>query len=235
MVRRVLTSLAGLLVAGLLVICACRSNLSFPPRLVTGSVLDTAQLIGALPDSGAVHISKNGRRAFDLDAIVADEDDADSTITWSLSPGPALEVRLYGDTARVGPVPNQVCTSYVVFTATDPGGLSTSRTCPIRIFEFLIRLDSVVMDSNSVVDTVLDCDYRPDLKEGLIWDKPVCDSAWLPECSLADSSGAKVLRLKTSDSVGTTGIYLRVSDPVNNVDFHQAHSSSKCNKAGGSF
>ncbi len=222
MVRSVLTSLAGLLVAGLLVICACRSDLNFPPRLATGSVSDTAQLIGVLPDSGTVYISKNGYRAFNLDAIVADVDDADSTISWSLSPGPALEVNLRGDTARIGPVPNQVCTSYVVFTATDPGGLSTSRTCPISVFEFLIPLDSVVLDSNSVMDTVLDCEYRPDLKSGLIWDKPVCDSAWLPECSLVDSSGAKVLKLRASDSVGITGIYLRISDPVNNVDFHHS-------------
>jgi hypothetical protein len=217
MVRRVLTSLAGLLV-----VCACRSDLSFPPRLVTGSISDTTRLIGALPGSGAVYISKNGYRAFSLDAIVADEDDADSTITWSLSPGPALEVKLHGDTASIGPVPNQVCTSYVVFTATDPGGLSTSRTCPIAVFEFLIPLDSVVLDANSVIDTVLDCDYRPNLRGGLVWSSPVYDSAWLPVCSLVDSSGAKVLRLKTSDSVGTTGIYLKISDPVNNVDFHHS-------------
>jgi hypothetical protein len=222
MVRRVLTSLAGLLVANLLIICACRSNLNFPPRLETGSISDTTRLIGALPDSGAVHISKNGYRAFNLDAIVADEDDADSTITWSLSPGPTLEVKLHGDTARIGPVPNQVCTSYVVFTATDPGGLSTSRTCPIAVFEFQIHLDSMVVSPGSIAGKVLDCDYRPDLKDGLIWDRPVCDSAWLPECSLVDSSGAKVLRLKTSDSVGITGIYLKISDPVNNVDFHHS-------------
>ena len=222
MVRSALTALTGLLVADLLVICACRSDLSFPPRLMTGSVSDTTRLIGVLPDSGAVHVSKNGYRAFNLDAVVADEDDADSTISWSLSSGPALEASLHGDTARIGPVPNQVCTSYVVFTATDPGGLSTSRTCPISVFEFLIPLDSVVLDSSSVMDTVLDCEYRPDLKDGLIWDNPVHDLAWLPECSLADSSGVKVLRLKTSDSVGTTGIYLRVSDPVNNVDFHHS-------------
>jgi len=222
MVRRVLTSLAGLLVANLLIICACRSDLSFPPRLVTGSVSDTTQLIGALPDSGAVHISKNGHRAFNLNAIVADEDDADSTISWSFSPGPALEVKLDGDTARIGPVPNQVCTSYVVFSATDPGGLSTSRTCPVAVFEFLIHLDSIAMSANSVSGTVLDCDYRPDLKSGLIWDNPVCDSAWLPECSLVDSSGAKVLRLRTSDSAGITGIYLKINDPVNSVYFHHS-------------
>jgi hypothetical protein len=222
MVRSVLTSLVGLLVVGLLVICACRSSLNFPPRLVTGPVSDTARLIGTLPDSGAVHVTKNGYRSFNLDAIVADEDDADSTIKWSLSPGPALEVSLHGDTARIGPIPNQVCTSYVVFTATDPGGLSTTRTCPISVFEFLIPLDSIVMGSNSVVHRVVDGDYRPDLKSGLIWDKPVCDSAWLPECSLVDSSGAKVLRLRASDSVGITGIYLKISDPVNNVDFHHS-------------
>src|SRR5512147_2176352 len=126
MVRCVLTSLAGLLF-----ICACRPDLSFPPRLVTGSISDTTRIIGVLPDSGAVHVSKNGYRAFNLNAIVADEDDPDSTISWSLSPGPGFEVKLHGDTARIGPVPNQVCTSYVVFTATDPGGLSTSRTCPV--------------------------------------------------------------------------------------------------------
>jgi len=222
MVGRSLTSLAGLLAAGLLVTCACRSDLSFPPRLETGAVSDTTRLIGVLPDSGVVHISKNGYRAFNLDAIVADEDDADSTITWSLSPGPSLEVMLHGDTARIGPVPNQVCTSYVVFTATDPGGLSASRTCPVTVFEFMIHLDSMVVNSNSVSGAALDCDYRPDLKSGLIWEKPVCDSAWLPECSLEDSSGVKVLRLRASDSVGTTGIYLKISDPINNVDFHHS-------------
>jgi hypothetical protein len=222
MVRRVLTSLTGLLFACLLVIGACRSDLSFPPRLVTGAVSDTTQLVVALPDSGAVHISKNGYRAFNLDAIVTDEDDADSTISWSLTPGPSLEVKLNGDTARIGPVPNQVCTSYVVFTATDPGGLSTSRTCPIAVFEFHIHPDSVMVGPNSVADAVLDCDYRPDLKSGLTWAKPICDSAWLPECSLVDSSGAKVLRVRTGDSVGITGIYLKISDPVNNVDFHHS-------------
>jgi|WetSurMetagenome_2_1015567.scaffolds.fasta_scaffold74275_2 hypothetical protein len=217
MVRRVLIPFAVLLV-----VFACRSNLNFPPRLATGAVSDTARLISVLPGSGAVHISKNGHRTFSLDAIVADEDDADSTITWSLSPGPGLEVMLSGDTARIGPVPNQVCTSYVVFNATDPGGLSTSRTCPIAVFEFRIPLDSMVMDSSSLVDTVLGCDYRPDLKTGLVWDNPVSDPAWLPECSLVDSSGVKVLRLRAGDSVGTTGIYLRISDPVNNVDFHHS-------------
>jgi hypothetical protein len=222
MVRRVLVSLAGLLVAIVLVICACRSGLNFPPRLVVAPVSDTARVIGALPYAGAVYISKNGYRAFDLDAIVTDEDDVDSTISWSLSPGSDLEVRRQGDTARIGPVPNRVCSSYVVFTATDPGGLSTSRTCPIVVFEFLLPLDSVTMGPNSVLSAVLEYDYRPTLKNGLIWDTPVCDSAWLPECSLVDSSGAKVLRLKSSDSVGTTGVYLRVSDPVNNVDFHRS-------------
>jgi hypothetical protein len=221
MVRRVLAPLAGLLVF-VLVSSACRSELDFPPRLAVAPVSDTARLIGALPYSGAVYISKNGFRAFDLDAIVTDENDADSTISWSLTPGPGLEVKLQGDTARIGPVPNQVCSSYVVFSATDPGGLSTSRTCPIVIFEFLMALDSMVISPNSLADTFLECDYRPALKNGLVWDQPVCDPAWLPECSLVDSSGAKVLRLKTSDSVGTTGVYLRISDPVNNVDFHHS-------------
>ncbi|MBN2466163.1 hypothetical protein JXD38_11135 [candidate division WOR-3 bacterium] len=222
MVKRVLSPLAGLLVAVVLVTCACRSELNFPPRLVVAPVSDTSQLIGALPYSGAVYVSKNGYRAFDLDAIVTDEDDADSTISWSFSPGPDIEVRLQGDTARIGPVPNRVCSSYVVFTATDPGGLNTSRTCPFVVFEFRMMLDSMVMTPNSVADTVLECDYRPTLKSGLIWDQPVFDSAWLLECSLVDESGAKVLRLETSDSVGTTGIYLRVSDPVNNADFHHS-------------
>ena len=215
MVRAALTSLAGFLA-----ICSCRPGLEFPPRLVTGPVSDTARLVAALPDSGAVNISKNGYRAFDLDAIVADEDDADSTIAWSLTPGPELEVRLSGDTAMIGPVPNSVCSSYVVFTATDPGGLSASRTCPVSVFEFRILVDSIVMAHSSTSSTVLKCDYRTGLKDGLIWDKPVCDSARLQQCSLLDSAGAKVLRLRTRDSVGTTGVYLRVSDPVNNVDFH---------------
>ncbi len=222
MVRSVVTSLSLVLVAGLLMFCGCRSNLSFPPRLVTGSVPDTAMLIAALPDSGPVRVSKNGSRPFDLDAIVEDQDDPDSTIRWSLSPGPGLEARLSGDTARIGPVPNQVCTSYVVFTATDPGGLSTSRTCPVSVFEFAIALDSVALSTNSTTHTVLDCDYIPDLKDGLVWDTPAYDSAWLPECSLADSAGLEVLTLKASDSVGTTGIYLRVSDPVNSVEFHHS-------------
>jgi hypothetical protein len=222
MVRRVLVPFAGLVVAVVLVISACRSELNFPPRLVLGPVSDTSRLIGALPYTGAVYISKNGCRAFDLDAIVEDGDDADSTISWSLSAGPELEVKLQGDTARIGPVPNQVCSSYVVFTATDPGGLSTSRTCPIVVFDFLMSLDSVVMGPNSAVDTFLECDYRPALLNGLVWDQPVCDSAWLPECSLVDSFGAKMLRLRTGDSLGTTGIYLGISDPANNVRFHRS-------------
>lgn len=215
MVRAALT-----LLAGLLVFCSCRPGLDFPPRLVTGAVSDTARLISALPDSGAVNISKNGYRLFDLDAIVADEDDADSVITWSLTPGPELEVRLNEDTAMIGPTANVVCTSYVVFTATDPGGLSASRTCPISVFEFRIPLDSVAVDSGGTVDTVLGCDYRPDLEGGLVWGAPVYDPAWLLECSLTWSSGAKMLRLTAGDSVGVTGVYLTISDPVNNVDFH---------------
>jgi hypothetical protein len=222
MVRRVLFSLAGLLVVVVLVVSACRSELNFPPRLVVAPVSDTALVIAALPYSGAVYVSKNGHRAFDLDAIVTDEDDADSAISWSLSPGPDLDAKLQGDTASIGPVPNRVCSSYVVFTATDPGGLSTSRTCPIVVFEFLLPLDSITMGPNSVASTLLEYDYRPTLKNGLIWDPPAFDSAWLPECSVVDSSGAKMLGLRTSDSVGTTGVYLRISDPVNNVDFHRS-------------
>jgi hypothetical protein len=222
MVRRILPGLAGLLAAGLLFSGACRSSLNFPPRLVTGTVSDTARLIKALPESGCVYIAKNGYRTFDLDAIVADEDDADSTIRWSLTPGPGLEVKLNADTAEVGPAPNQVVTSYVVFGATDPGGLSASRTCPVSISEFRILVDSVAMGPDSTSNTVLDCDYRTSLKHGLIWEKPVYDSTRLKQCSLSDSAGTKVLRLRTRDSVGITGVYLRVSDPVNNVGFHHS-------------
>jgi|GEM_PF-1415069 len=222
MVKRILPGLAGLLAAGLLLSGACRTGLNFPPRLATGTVSDTARLIRALPESGAVYIAKNGYRAFDLDAIVVDEDDADSTIQWSFTAGPGLEVRLRGDTAEIGPTPNQVCTSYVVFTATDPGGLGASRTCPASISEFRILVDSIAMGPDSASNTVLNCDYRTGLKHGLIWDKPVCDSTRLKQCSLVDTAGTKVLRLRTRDSVGITGVYLRVRDPVNNVDFHHS-------------
>jgi hypothetical protein len=214
MVRGALT-----LSAVVLVILACRSELSFPPRLTTGAVSDTARLITALPDSGPVYVSKNGHRVFDLAAIVSDPEDADSTIRWSLTAGPSLEVKLDGDTARIGPIPNQVCTSYVVFTATDPGGLSSSRTCPISVFEFALQVDSIAMSPNSTASTVLDFAYRPEPGAGLVWNDPQCDSTWLPECLLADSAGAKVLRLRAGDSVGITGIYLKISDPVNNVSF----------------
>jgi hypothetical protein len=225
MVRRVLAALTGLLVSGLMVFCACRTETSFPPRLESGQVSDTAMTIGVLPTSGAVQISKNGWRAFDLDAIVTDEDDADPAIRWSLSAGPYLDVRLIGDTARIGPVANQAGESYVVFTATDPGGLSASRTCPVMVFDDFDAdslPDTIVMGPGLEKTLDMKYRYRPSLKSQLVWADPVFDADYLATCALSDSLEPKSLTIRALINTGTTGIYFVVYDPVNHATFHHS-------------
>lgn len=227
MVRRILAALTGLLAACLLVFCACRKSLDFPPRLGTGTVSDTAQVIGVLPDSGAVEICKNGYRVFDLDAIVADDDDPDSTIRWSLSPGPSLDVRLRGNIADIGPAPNQVCASYVVFTATDPGGMSTSRTCLITVFddaaEFSIDSPAAVeVDTYQNKSVPLTYQYRGDPSAELKWNPPSFDDALLDTCWLDDLTGPTMLTLQALGDRGITGIYFKVRDSVNHVSFSRS-------------
>jgi len=226
MVRRILAALTGLLAAGLVVFCACRKSLDFPPRLETGTVSDTTHVIGVLPEAGAVDICKNGHRVFDLDAIVADGDDPDQDISWSLSPGPSLEVRLRGDRAEIGPSPNQVCTSYVVFTATDPGGLSASRTCPIAVFddaEFSLDSPAVVeVDANGSKSAPLTYQYRGNLNGELTWAPPSFDSAMLDTCWLDQPTRPTMLTLAALGVPGITGVYLSVRDSVNHVSFSRS-------------
>jgi len=185
-------------------------------------VPDTAHVIVALPDTGYVHVSKNGYRLFDLDAIVTDEDDADSTIRWTFAPGPALEVRLQGDMATIGPLPNQVCTSYVVFTATDPVGQSTSKTCPILVFdEFKTGLLPNTITVGKTADTTVSlvCQYRPSLEPKLTWGAVVCDTTYLARDSLYGTPTSGKLAVKAKTKLGTTGVQFTVHDPVNHVDF----------------
>ena len=226
MVRRVLASLAGLLAVGLLVFCACGTKTDFPPRLETNAVPDTAQVIVALPpDSGVVQISKNGYRVFDLDAIVTDEDDADSTIRWSLSPGSLLNVNLNGSLAEIGPVPNQAGVSYVVFTATDPFGLSTSKTCSISVFdEFKTDHlpDTIEVTGSREETVVLRCQYRPSLTPKLTWGDVSFDHNYLQACYLSGSPGSGTLTIGAKGTPGTTGIYLTVRDSVNHVTFNHS-------------
>ncbi|MCX6844574.1 MAG: hypothetical protein NTX53_20105 [candidate division WOR-3 bacterium] len=224
MVRRLLAALTGLPPVCLLVFCACRPKVDFPPRLETNAVPDTAQVIVALPpDSGVVQVSKNGYRLFDLDAIVTDEDDADSTIRWSLSPGSLLNVNLNGSLAEIGPVPNQAGVSYVVFTATDPVGLSTSKTCPILVFdEFKTDSlpDTIVVSRSGDTTVVLKCQYRASLKPKLIWGAPSYDSTYLGLCFLSGSPDSGALTVQAKGTSGTTGISLTVRDSVNHVTFN---------------
>ena len=218
MVGRVLTSM----IVGLAVFCACRHTTDFAPRLETGTVSDTTQLIGVLPDSGAVQISKNGYRKFDLDAIVTDQDDAAPTIRWSLSPGSLLNVILKGDTALIGPAANQVGESYVVFTATDPGGLSASKTCPVAVFDsFRINVPDININGVGPGDSAtvaVDFVYKFSLKRELTWGAPSYDPTYLDKCYLSGSPDSLRLTAHAKAS-GTTGIYLTVRDTVNHVTF----------------
>jgi len=195
----------------------------FPPRLETGDVCDTTQVLRVLPSSGAVQISKNGYREFDLDAIVTDEDDTDSTISWSLSPGPLLNVNLNGALAEIGPVPNQTGKSYVVFTATDPSGLSTSKTCSVSVFDEFkpdSLPDTIVVPRNGDTTVILKCQYRASLRPELSWGAPSYDSIYLDQCSLSGSPDSGALQLKARAIAGATGIQFTVHDPVNHVDFN---------------
>jgi len=221
MVGRVLISLTAPLVTGLMVLCACRAETGFPPRLETRDVSDTVQVIHALPSSGAVQISKNGYREFDLDAIVTDEDDADSTIRWSLSPGPLLNVNLNGSMAEVGPVPNQAGESYVVFTATDPGGLSASKTCPVSVFDSF-RVISPEVDSVSSGGTKTDTlvyEYKSSLRALLVWGSPSFDRAYLDTCYLGGTPDTELLTVEARTGSVTTSVQFTVLDPVNHADF----------------
>jgi hypothetical protein len=223
MVRRVVVSLTGLLFAGLLLFGACRTVVSFAPELASGNVPDSVLVVVAIPDTGYVHISKNGYRVFDLDAIVTDEDDVDSVIEWSFTPGPGLELRLQGDSALIGPAPNQVCTSYVVFTANDPDGQSASKTCPIAVFdEFDTDLlpSAISVRRNADTTVALMCGYRPGLRYLLEWDDSIShDDAYLDTCYLGGSPVSGNLTVEAANALGTTGVYFRVYDPANHVYF----------------
>jgi len=212
-----------MLAAGIIVVVTCRPATDFGPRIETGDVSDTTQVVRALPSSVAVQISKNGYREFDLDAIVTDEDDADSTIRWSLSPGSLLNVTLYGRLAELGPLPNQVGESYVILTATDPGGLSTSKTCPVSVFdEFRTDYlpDTIAVSTNRDTTIALKCQYRASLRSKLNWGVVSYDSVYLSQCSLSGSPDSGALTLAARTSAGTTGIQFTVHDPVNHVDFN---------------
>jgi len=225
MVRSVLAVLVGLLAVCLLVFCACRSNVDFPPALEPGAVPDTALVVKTIPGSGYVNISKNGYRVFNLDSIVTDDDDEDSDISWSLSPGPLLNVNLKDSLAEIGPLPNQAGESYVVFTATDPLGLSVSKTCPILVFdEFRVDtlLGTIAIKPDSTKRVAVAYGYRDGLEPGLEWEEPQIDTAWLKTCSLSVKPDSLVLTVEARDSSGTTGIYLAVDDPVNHVTFHHS-------------
>ena len=218
MVRRVLISLTGLLLFG-----ACRSVMKFAPVLKPGDVPDAAQEVWTIPDTGYVHVSKNGFRVFNLDSIVTDDDDKDSNIRWSLSPGPLLYVNLAGGRAEIGPVPNQSGASYVVFTATDPDGQSTVKTCPILVFdEFKVDTvpDTIVVSPNGRTNVAVAYQYRDSLTPGLKWDDPHVDGAWLGPCSLSVSLDSVKLTIRALGSAGTTGVSLTAGDSVNHVTFH---------------
>jgi hypothetical protein len=221
MVRRIVVASIGLTAFGLLALVACQ-KLNFPPSFKMGAVPDSVQVIDSLPASGSVAISKNGYRVFDLDAIVDDEDDPDSTISWTLTPGPLLLVTLHGDTADIGPTANQIGESYVVFTATDPGGLSWSQRCSVSVFDEF-EIVSPVTESVSVGGTAnipIAYDYRSALRPLLEWGAPAFDNAWLTACRVEGASASKKLILTAGSRPGTTGVQLDVTDPVNHVTFH---------------
>lgn len=223
MVKPTLTTSICSLISCLLVFCACRQKPNFPPRLNTGSVSDTAQVIRVLPDEGAVAICKNGYRVFDLDSIVADEDDPDSTIAWSLAPGPSLEVRLVGSRVEVVPLPNWAGEDHVVFTATDPGGLSASRTCPVLVFdEFVVEspLDTFTVARSSTRHLPVRVRYRTGLQPGLRWSVNVSSSTLLPVCRLNAPIAPDTLTLTAGGQSGTAGVYFTVRDTVNHATFH---------------
>jgi hypothetical protein len=223
MVGRVLVSLTGLLSAGLLLFGACRSVVEFAPVLSPGDVPDADQVVKTIPGSGYVNISKNGYRVFDLDAIVSDSDDVDTDIGWSFSPGPGLEVRLQGDSALIGPLPNQVCTSYVVFTATDPIGKSSSKTCAIMVFdEFSVApgADTLSVKRHDSTSISLACHYRPSLQSLLTWgDAVLSDTVKLKSCSLSGSPANGRITVHAGSDSCMAAVQFSVNDPVNHVDF----------------
>ena len=223
MVRRALVSTAGLL-ACLLTLLVCRHTVEIQPAFNFGIVSDADQVIKVLPESGSgpVQVSKNGYRVFDLDSIVTDGDDSASTIRWSLTPGPSLNVWLNGDTALIGPAANQVGESYAVFTATDPGGLSVSWTCPVAVFDsFRINVPDININGVGPGDSAtvaVDFVYKFSLKRELTWGAPSYDPTYLDKCYLSGSPDSLRLTAHAKAS-GTTGIYLTVRDTVNHVTF----------------
>jgi hypothetical protein len=227
MVRNVVTGLTGLLFACLLVLGTCRQRVyENNPRIRTAlSVSDTAQFIGALPASGPVNVSKNGYRVFELDSMVEDGNDSPATITWTLSPDALLTVDLDGHQAKIGPVPNLTGRSYVVFTATDPSGLSASRTCSVSVFDefaFDTLPKTVFVRSGQGTSVDLRCRYRTTLESSLQWVDTLLffDNTYLDDCSLAGVADSGRLTVTARDSVvGTTAVQFFVYDPVNHVYF----------------
>ncbi|HTW91849.1 MAG TPA: hypothetical protein VMH22_09085 [bacterium] len=220
MVRRIVAALAGLL-AIILMNCDTKT-LNYPPKLnVVHAVSDAALVISVVPDT--VYVSKNGHRTFDLAAIVRDTVDKNTPIAWSLSPGPLITVDLNSSMADVGPVPNQVCTSYVVFTATDAMGASNSKTCVVSVFdEFGVTAgaDTIVVNTNDSAYVDITCKYRPILASLLAWgDTILCDTAKLRPCSWSGSPESGGIKVRAKGGICTTAVQFFVHDPVNHVDF----------------
>lgn len=219
MVRHSLLALVGLTASGLLLFCVCRPVRNLPPAMARGAVADTDTLIARFPSPDTVHVSKNGYRVFDLDAIADDLDNEDAEISWSFSPGPLMYARLVGRRVEIGPLANQVpADGYVVFTATDPGGLSVTNTCHFLVDTFKITLDTVTLARNSARSVKVGYVYLPTLKARLDWKVEYFDSQLLETCSLSGGE-AKTITLKARGTTGITGVYLTVKDPVNHVAF----------------
>lgn len=215
MVRNITNFLITVITAGFLILSFCRRGLEYPP------VFKKPGEKGALPDS--IQIFQNGYRTFNLDSCITDEDDGVCRIQWSVVTGPLLTVKMKRDTivgqyAEIAPLRNQIGKSWVTFTATDPGGLSASKTCFVSIetTDFKWLKDTLYIGKDSTrrlpKGTLISYSYSNSCK-------------WLIHTDTLLKKGeekADTVILTAGSNPGTTAVYFQITDTVNHVPFHRS-------------
>lgn len=211
MVKNIINVATFLVTVGILLLSGCLQPLEYPPKFKKG----------ALPDT--ISIYKNGYRTFYLDSLIADKDDASAVLRWTISPGPLLEVRVKKDTSKgslveIAPERNQTGMSSVTFTVVDPGGLSASKTCAVLIKEtdFKWQLGDTTIATQGRIARAKSGIVDYFASDYLQW------NVYVDTHFLIDSSKTNSVILKAKNNAGKTGVYFRLTDTLNHIDFHQS-------------
>jgi len=210
MVKNITYLLICTIFIGAVFFISCKEKINIPPVFkLTGEWL---------PDT----IYKNGYRIYNLDSLVEDLDDHDSTIVWSISSGPLLTTRLIdsidGNFVKIEPIRNQTGNDWIDFTATDPMGARASKTCQVYVIEPICSLtinniriprgDSVKYKKDSIIV------YQ---NEGRLEWTVSTDTIYL-----TNNSSSPWIRFYAKSTPASTAVYFNLYDPDNHVHFNRS-------------